>query len=58
MSGGEGKPWNGPLDTGNNGAKAMIQSGYNECLCNTHVYMERRKMDDCVLCERESGMKG
>ena len=29
-----------------------------ECLCNTHVYMERRKMDDCVLCERESGMKG
>ena len=28
MSGGEGKPWNGPLDTGNNGAKAMIQSGY------------------------------
>ena len=29
-----------------------------ECLCNKHVYMERRKMDDCVLCERESGMKG
>ena len=35
MSGGEGKPWNGPLDTGNNGAKAMIQSGYKN---NSLVY--------------------